>query len=197
MNPDSNNSRASEVWRRFTGLFGGDAIIRKFGKEIPPEWTSVISKIKDHELDRGMRRLVHSGRDGVPSLPAFVKLCRTIQDDGIEEGPRALALPNPDKWEGDKWDIAANNRLLSYIMRHIVEKTRFFGAPGSPEMKAKTDILVAAKKRWAALMRDWDVDRETGEVLEPPMEDQNISWKGAMESAEAEYPAQTKQEKAA
>lgn len=186
MNPDSNNSRASEVWRRFAGLFGGDAIMRKFGKEIPPEWTSVLSKLKDFEMDRGMRRLVHSGRDGVPSLPAFVKLCRTIQDDGVDEGPRPLALPNPDNWQGDKWDIAANLRLMSYLMRQVVEKTRIFGAPNSSQMKLTTDIFVAHKKRWVALMRDWDVNRETGEIIEPPIEDQNTSWANLIESAEAE-----------
>lgn len=186
MTPDSNKSRASEVWRRFTGMFGGDAVQRKFGKDIPPEWTSVLSKLKDFELERGMRRLVHSGRDNVPSLPAFTKLCRTIQDDGVDEGPRPLALPNPDNFKGDKWDIASNLRLMSYIMRHVVEKTRFFGAPNSAEMKAKTDVLVAAKKRWAALMRDWDIDRETGEIIEPLIADQDESWRGAMESAEAE-----------
>lgn len=186
MTPDSNSSRASEVWRRFAGLFGGDAIMRKFGKDIPPEWTSVLSKLKDYELDRGLRRLVHSGRDGVPSLPAFVKLCRTIQDDGVDEGPSPIALPNPDKWEGDKWDIASNLRLMAYLMRQVVEKTRVFGAPDSPEMKRATDIFVDHKKRWAALMRDWDVNRETGEIIEPPMEDQNASWAGLIESAEAE-----------
>lgn len=186
MTPDSNNSRASEVWRRFAGLFGGDAIMRKFGKDIPPEWTSVLSKLKDFELDRGMRRLVHSGRDGVPSLPAFVKLCRTVQDDAVEEGPRPIALPNPDKWEGDKWDIASNQRLMSYLMRKIVERTNVFGPPNSPEMKRITDIFVGYKKRWAALMRDWDVNRETGEVIDPPMEDQNASWAGLIESAEEE-----------
>lgn len=195
MNPDSNNSRGNDVWRRFAGLFGGDAIMRKFGKDIPPEWTSVLSKLKDFELDRGMRRLVHSGRDGVPSLPAFVKLCRTIQEDGVEEGPRPIALPNPDNWQGDKWDIAANLRLMSYLMRQVVKRTRVFGAPNSPQMKRATDILVGYKKRWSALMRDWDVNRETGEIIEPPLEDQNASWGGLIESAEAEIAKS--QEKAA
>ena len=65
---------AERLWRHFVGLFGGDAVERKYGKTIPPEWPLVLAKIEPRKLDRGMRRLLHSGRDQVPTLPAFVRM---------------------------------------------------------------------------------------------------------------------------
>lgn len=167
------------------GCFG-DALLRKFGAEPPQEWVGAVSALNHHQIERGMRRILFGWKGGPPNLPDFMRLCRSIGNDDFEEGPKPLALPNPDNWAGDKWDIAANMRLMSYLMRQVVKRTRVFGAPNSPQMKRTTDILVGYKKRWAALMRDWDVNRETGEIIEPPMEDQNASWAGLIESAEAE-----------
>src|SRR5262245_3625118 len=176
MNPDSQPSRANEVWRRFTGLFGGDAVERKFGKTPPAEWASVIGKLKDYELERGMRRLVHSGRDAVPSLPAFTKLCRTIQDDSIDEGPRALALPSPDSRQFDRWAIAANNRLLGYVMRQGVER-RYYNAD-------ETGVLVGYKNAWATDMREAIVHPETGEIVDYSPAIQQEQWDECMRRAE-------------
>jgi hypothetical protein len=173
------------VWDRLLGCFG-DALLRKFGAEPPQEWVGAISALSSQQIERGMRRVLFGWKGGPPNLPDFMRLCRTIGGEEFEEGPKSLALPNPDNWQGDKWDIASNLRLMSYLMRQVVKKTRVFGEPNSPQMKRATDIMVGYKKRWAALMRDWDHDRQTGEIIEPPMEDQNASWAGLIESAEAE-----------
>jgi hypothetical protein len=183
---NNNDDRATAIWDRMLGIFG-DALLRKFGPTPPTEWVGVIRKVTDPQIERGMNRLVFGWKGGPPNLPDFVRLCRMIGDDAPDDGSeKPLALPNPGKSHGDKWEIAANLRLMAYLMRQVQAKTRVFGAPHSPEMKRATDILVAHKKRWAALMRDWDVDRETGEMIDPPMVDQDASWKGLIESAEAE-----------
>lgn len=171
MTPEQ-NQRAEEVWARIIGLFGGDAVKRKYGASMPPEWRGIVAKLNAVELDRGMRRLVYSGRDQVPSLPVFVKLCRAIGDDSIDDGPRATALPNPDRWQGDDWDRAANRHLQAHITRRLHADPRCYGAPASgramrilsreespnadasPQFVRNVHRLVAAKKAWAADMRD-------------------------------------------
>lgn len=173
------------MWDRLLGCFG-DALLRKFGAQPPQEWVGAIGVLNDPQIERGMRRVLFGWKGGPPNLPDFMRLCRAIGTDEFEEGPKTLALPNPDNWLGDKWDIASNQRLMSYLMRKIVERTNVFGPPNSPEMKRVTDIFVGYKKRWADLMRNWDHDRETGEIIDPPMEDQNASWAGLIESAEEE-----------
>lgn len=183
--------RADEVWRRFVGMFGGDVVERKYGVKPPPEWISLLGKLSDFQIDRGLRRLAYSGKEIVPSLPFFARLCRTVQDDGIEEGPRTLALPNPDRFDGDKWTVAGNLRLMAYIMRKLQKAPRSMGpivygqgSKGSPEQQRATEILVQFKIAWVRDMREWDVHPQTGELLEATLEQQNENWNGCMERAE-------------
>lgn len=96
MKTHDTSSRCSDLWQRLIGLFGADAVRRKFGDSPPPEWVSVIASLDDFQLQRGMRRLVYSGKAHVPTLPEFVKLCRTvgIEDEGPSE-PAGPALEDP------------------------------------------------------------------------------------------------------
>ena len=156
------------------GLYG-DSLLRKFGDEPPPEWIASIGELNDYQLARGMRRLKYSGKSHVPALPEFLKLCRTIghADDIPDETPRPalpqLAGPSLDL---DTWDIAANQRLLSYVLKAAV-KRRYFDAP---EMR----LLVALKNRWADLMR------EVGDFNDVPLTDQTDSWNECIRMAEEE-----------
>lgn len=79
------HSRTADLWRRFIGCFGGDAVHRKYGEEIPPEWIGMVAQLTDAQLEKGLRRMVHSGTNHVPTLPEFVKWCRTIGGD-YEDG---------------------------------------------------------------------------------------------------------------
>lgn len=197
--------RADEVWTRIIGLFGGDSVKRKYGPNMPAEWRAITAKLNVVELERGMRRLVHSGRDQVPSLPAFVKLCRTIGDDATEEGPRAPALPNPDRWQGDDWDSAGNRHLRAHITRRLHADPRCYGTPASahamqaasraqsPDADASEgfvhniDRLVAAKIAWAADMRDL---AQNGNGTVPP-DLQRHCWRDYLETAERDIAAGT------
>lgn len=177
MTPEQ-SQRADEVWARIVGLFGGDAVKRKYGPSMPAEWRGIIAKLDAVQLERGMRRLVYSGRDQVPSLPAFVKLCRAVGDDTIDDEPQAPALPNPDRWQGDDWDNAANRHLLAHITRKLAANPAHYGRGASfkalrasekdlrdlgldrhsldatPRFVDNIQRLVGAKNAWAADMRD-------------------------------------------
>lgn len=181
MNPSPAQSRADEVWRRFVGMFGGDSVERKYGRTPPPEWTAMLSKLKDFEIDRGVRRLAYSGRDALPSLPAFTKLCRAVQDDAIDEGSRPLALSGPDNRQFDRWDIAGNYRLLAYILRAGVER-RYYDAKA-------TEILVGYKQAWTTDMREGSANSETGEVVHYVLESQQKQWDECMRRAEEQISA--------
>lgn len=195
-------SRAAEVWQRFAGLFGADSVKRKFGATPPAEWVGVIGKLDPRELERGMRRLVHSGRDQLPTLPAFVRLCRALADDSINEGPgTARPLPNPETQRGDEWDTAANKHLQAHLTRRLHSDPQCYGRPAtshamrtmsrerdaaadaSPDFVRNVERLIAAKTAWAADMRDL---AQNGSVS---VERQRECWREYIEEAEAEIAA--------
>lgn len=193
MNPTDNPSqyRASQLWKRFVGMFGGPAVERKYGLEPPPEWVAMMGRLKDFELDRGVRRLAYNGARDVPSLPQFTSLCRAVGDDGIDEGPRsAVALPNPDTRKYDGWALTANNRFCRYVLDRLMTDPRTWGPAGSNEQHVSTQIGVAYKNAWARDMRDAETaDPHTGEMVRPPREVQDSAWWSCMERMEAEIAA--------
>lgn len=201
-----NTSRAPEVWARFVGIFGGDAVRRKFGDTPPAEWVAMLDKLQGFELDRGMRRLVYSGRAHVPTLPEFLKLCRTIGGDENLDEPQAPALPAPDAWKGDEWDEIASQHLLAYLMREMLAKPGKYGKPAtymvlramdakdfkrnpnanaSPEFIRAVGILVSYKHAWARDMREGNVNLETGEIERPSLKSQKAAWEDCMDRAES------------
>lgn len=204
MTPDSPQSRATEIWKRFGGMFGADAVERKFGKTPPAEWTAMLSRLKEFEVDRGVRRLAYSGKSHVPSLPEFTKLCRMVADDEVDEGPQRIALPNPDAFTGDEWEIESNQRLLKHITTILPKKPDALGEipkierqyVGSKFLRLKsvpsaqqiqtTAVLVAHKKAWAQDMREWGLDASTGEVSKPTTADRETTWNNCMQRAMAE-----------
>ena len=159
--------RAEQVWRRFIGMFVGEAVKRKYGESIPPEWPAVLGKLLPQHLERGMRRLVHSGRDTVPSLPAFVRLCEQLGDDPGENSGEAPRLPAAGGVTLDEWGCMANLHLLAHLRREISRRGRTHGEPGmycghglpnapgsSLEMRWCVAQLVDAKNAWAKDMRE-------------------------------------------
>lgn len=166
-------SPTAELWQRFGGMFGADALERKFGRGIPQEWRGIVDRMPRAELDRGMRRLVHSGKGHVPTLPEFVKLCKAIGDDGEFGGPKQstpLIAGPPDVT--DNWGAAANRHLMAEVYKN----PRRFASSDSARI---TGILVRWKNEWARLMREADdADRE-------PQAQRNL-WAACMSQAEEE-----------
>jgi len=184
-NENSLPSPAAEVWRRFTGMFGADAVERKYGKSIPPEWTSMLSRLKQFEIDRGIRRLLYSGKQYVPALPEFVKLCRAIGDDNIDEGrPKLPALVAPSA-SIDRWAVEANTHFLGYITRRLAEDPRAWGMAGSTEQAECTRIAMRYKNAWAEDMREGKGVTPEGEFIEYTPEERKSSWDDLIRQAES------------
>lgn len=180
-------SRAAEVWQRFAGLFGAESLKRKYGTSPPGEWVGVLGRLDARELERGMRRLVHSGRDQLPTLPAFVRLCRSFGSDDINEGPsqQRPALPNPVNGV-DAWLERANHHLLAHIMRCVQSNPLWYGRRESDEMHRAMTALVRAKNTWAEEMRDLAANQEGGLV---DAELQKSCWADYINAAEREVAA--------
>lgn len=157
-------------------MFGADALERKFGRSIPAEWAGIVDRMPQAELERGMRRLVYSGKPHVPTLPEFVKLCKTVGDDQEFGGPKQsgplIAGPAPVT---DNWGAVANMHLMAEVYRN---PRRF----ASPDCERITQILVRWKNEWARLMREAsDEDREP--------DAQKALWRACMTQAESEIAA--------
>lgn len=195
MSTHTQPSPAAEVFRRFIGMFGADAVARKYGQGVPDEWKAMLMRLNEHQVQRGVRMLAYSGKSHVPSLPEFVKLCRDAEHD--REVNDQTALPNPDAWQGDEWGSAANHHLLAYITREVSRNPERYGkgrptyeamqkkrkpgdgnADASPEFVACVQVLVGYKNGWAQDMREEAV---AGAV---PVERQKAYWADCMRRAE-------------
>jgi hypothetical protein len=189
------------VWDRLLGCFG-DALLRKFGAQPPQEWVGAIGALKQRQIERGMRRLLFGWKGGPPSLPDFMRLCRTIGGDEFDDGESKLpALTREDSFRGDEWDMAANRYLMGHIAKIMKKDPKRLGRPASVKLtqaplKDLQDLgidlhyldangefvenvkrLVTAKNAWAADMRDIAVN---GAV---PVSDQQTIWHDYMKRA--------------
>jgi hypothetical protein len=189
------------VWDRLLGCFG-DALLRKFGASPPQEWTGAIAHLQDPQIERGMRRLLFGWKGGPPSLPDFMRLCRTIGTDEFDEADSGLPkLAHDDSFAGDAWDMVANRYLMGHIATLMKKNPKCFGRPASVKLmqaplKDLQDLgidphyldasgelvenvkrLIAAKNAWAVDMRDIAVN---GAV---PPENQKTIWRDYMQRA--------------
>jgi hypothetical protein len=187
----SANNRADlgkAVWDRLLGFFG-DALLRKWGPEPPPEWESALCTLQQREVERGFKRLLYGWKGGPPNLPDFMRLCRSVGDE-IDDGPRPIALPRPDEGKFDGWDITGNNRFMNYVKKRLAGQPRAWGAPGSTHHANATRIAVAYKNAWAQDMREGGtLDPVTGEFAQPSRPEQDRNWSSCMERAEADIAA--------
>lgn len=189
MTLNSPHSPATEVWGRFSGMFGADAVERKYGRTIPAEWTAMLTRLNGYQIDRGLRQLAYSGKPHVPSLPEFVKLCRDAEHD-IRPPVAHPAIAAP---EWDRWLLAGNRRLTRYITTKIPQDPRRYGrgasaegmrvmttpnADASPEFVSAINTLVAMKNRWVEVMQASASDEGV------PPDEQNECWAACMREAE-------------
>ena len=180
------------MWERLLGCFG-DSLIRKFDETPPPEWVAGIGSLNDYQLAKGMRRLVLSGKAHPPTLPEFLKLCRTIgqTDDDAPALPPHPALEGPQL---GPWEMLGNRRLLKYITTVVSKDPRRYGRPASaegmkvskgpnadasPEFVRNVQILVALNNRWVELMLASVTDDGV------PIKEQEDCWDACMKQAEA------------
>lgn len=180
MTQTSQHSQATEVWRRFSGMFGADAVERKYGRVIPDEWTAMLTRLNDYQVQRGIRQLAYSGKPHVPSLPEFVKLCRDSEHD-IRPPVEHPAIAAP---EWDRWLLAGNRRLMRYITTKIPEDLQRYGHREEPGFATSINTLVAMKNRWVDVMQ-----AAAGPDGVPP-DEQNECWRACMREGEQIIAAQ-------
>lgn len=177
----NNQGRTEAVWSRLVGCYG-DSLIRKFGELPPREWSSAIDELNDYQLRQGMRRMKFSGKPHPPSLPEFLKLCRTVGH--TDDMPDRPALPRHPALEGPQmgpWEMLGNRRLLKYITTKVPQDPKRYGdppVPSNPKFAANVDSLVAMKNRWVSLM----LEDATEEGV--PIADQEFCWNECMKQAE-------------
>jgi hypothetical protein len=94
--------RTSRLWERLKGLFGADAVSRKFGAVAPAEWAAALRSLRDFEIDRGIARLTRGSAKSPPALPEFMRLCRDPESGGAASADGAPPIGNPirDHWRG-------------------------------------------------------------------------------------------------
>lgn len=109
---DSKTDRASETWTALAEMYGG-RLTRDLGESVPETWRRTITGLKDYEIQRGLARLLKGGQASAPSLPQFVKACKTIGDDDGPSAPNnSNTLPAPDY---DVYHSHGQRCLMKYI----------------------------------------------------------------------------------
>lgn len=157
------SERAADLWHTFAGMFGADAIERRFGANPPGEWINAVGRLTQFEFERGLRALERSGMASVPSLPQFMRLCKQLGEDSDRRQTRPPELP----FDGDRWTIIANQRLLKHIMTQASRGNHYCSVhdrsvpvprlehwQADAETHALTQPLVDYKNAWAQDMRE-------------------------------------------
>lgn len=135
-------------------MYGG-RLTRDFGESVPSTWRSAINSLKDHEVQRGIRRLTAAGSSSAPTLPQFVKACKTIGDDEGEIHPASTSLPAPPI----TWQVRTGNLAL---FRFLLSRQ------GVPEDLVSE--LVAAKNKIVSTVHDDDDQAALVDVLRAAFE---------------------------
>lgn len=168
---ESKADRATAVWDRLLGCFG-EGLLRKYGATPPQEWRGAIASLGEYQLQRGMRRLLYSGKGSPPTLPEFLKLCRTVgHDDNIPDEQSVTTFAQLSGPTLDAWDLAANQHFLKHVITRTVERR-------APYTVADLEPLLAAKRLWVRDMRDLATN---GEV---PVDTQKEIWREYIGGAE-------------
>ncbi len=168
------------MWKILLGIFGADALKRKFGDSPPEPWIQMLAQIPDAHLRRGLRKLPFTGWPHVPSLPQFIKLCRDPEDDA----PPRLTHHAP---EARSWLSAGNSHLFAYLMRVNLTRPTWFG-PLPTDMSGPTHPLADEATRWCVEAKDqWVADMDdisTHNGGSVPLDIQREVWKSCMDPVE-------------
>lgn len=140
--------RAIQVWQRLLGCFG-NSLVNKFGDEPPQEWVQAISGLSDDQLRQGIGDILKSGSVHAPTLPEFIKACRSAREFAVPLMPLIGREPI------DPWGVEANMHMMGEVTRDAKywHPDHVRGEPG-PEGTRRTLLLVEAKNSWAQDMRD-------------------------------------------
>lgn len=168
---------------------------------MPDVWIAGVGSLSDYEVDRGLRRLMRSGKPHAPSLPEFLRLCREVANDDLDT-PALPALPAPDNFKGDDWTARANLLMLKHVLTQASKGVHYSCVwtrgghwkgkpyrdekgvdhppmPPTQETKDLTQPLVDFKNAWALDMRE---NAAAGSIL--PTKEQNAQFAECMRRAD-------------
>ena len=77
---NSNHAAADFVWLKMSEFFG-EKWTKSTGKAPNRSWVDALNTLEPSQIKRGLSELVKMGKEWPPSLPAFVGLCRGLNDD--------------------------------------------------------------------------------------------------------------------
>lgn len=152
------------------------AIDKPLGESQRSAFWKALTDMSLIELARVRDHLLREWREQDPP--------RKFTPGDIWRARKALRAAAPTKapddgWRGDDWDQRANLRLLSRVMRAALARRAY----GAEQLRS----MAAFKNHWAELMRTAAIDGE------PPIADQDDSWRECMRMADEAM----KQERAA
>jgi hypothetical protein len=100
----------------------GSRLTRDFGDSVPDPWKSAIKSLTDSQIQKGLRRLTAAGSASTPTLPGFVKACKTVGDDEGEGRQAASYLPPPSF---DDFHCFGQRALFAFVRKagYVSEET--------------------------------------------------------------------------
>jgi hypothetical protein len=84
---DKASWQVRQVWKRFGGWYGADALERKFGLQPPDDWIDAIDKVERQKLEQIMTDVRAKYPTWMPSLPEFELLVTAANRPVFKEGP--------------------------------------------------------------------------------------------------------------
>jgi len=164
-------SQQPEFDEQLSAMFG--AWGRAYSPGLQTGYWKGLSKLSLADVARCVDRAIERfGQEPDMKLPTVGELW-AIKRSLRAAAPLVQRDPGPAM---DRWTIAANMHLLAYLQRNAKQLC----PNGQPDdaCAAKVAPLVAAKNRWADVMRDCQDDR--GHV---PADEQRDLWESVMEHA--------------
>ena len=85
-------NKIEQVWVSLTNMYG-NKFMTAYGEKPSQIWTMTINGFKEHEIQRGLRKLLHKGSGTPPTLPQFVAACKYSEEEDQTPNPSTVALP--------------------------------------------------------------------------------------------------------
>lgn len=93
----------------------GPRLVRDYGPSAPDAWRNVIGAMRPQEIAAGLKALLDGGSGSVPTLPQFIKACRTNNEHGGIERNHSPERRIERKFE--PVEAHANKCLLAFLLR--------------------------------------------------------------------------------
>ena len=74
------STSAEFVWQKLTEFYG-DQWVKSAGDSPNKSWINAMNTLETSQIKRGLAEIVKQGKEWPPSLPAFMKLCRSSEHD--------------------------------------------------------------------------------------------------------------------